>query len=235
MESILRDFLGKNATGGAHGSHDVYWVPIAIFNQLPIVLWKYNRPPDPERVAEIHQYVSESKRADGMIYIACVNQQLVCYESNHRREALKGLTEVAHVLVDVLWSATDEMVKQEFFRLNKAVSVPDLYVDNSTEESVSLVLSAVDSFCAKYSKLRSPSGRPNRPNYNRDVFTQEFIRVMKELRIPASELLIRLDRLNSEMSTRPRSKLSVNVGQKCDAVGLWLFAWSPVLNASELV
>ena len=235
METILRDFLTKNASGGPHGSHYVYWVPIAVFNQLPVVLWKHNRPPDPERVAEIRQYVSESKRADGMIYLACVNQQLVCYESNHRREALKGLAGIADVLVDVLWSATDEMVKQEFFRLNKAVSVPDLYVDNSTEESVSSVLSAVDSFCARYPKLRSPSGRPNRPNYNRDVFTQEFIRVMKEIRVPANELLNRLDRLNAEMSTRPRNKLTANVGQKCEAAGLWLFAWSPVLNASELV
>ena len=235
MESILREFLSKNASGGAHGSHYVYWVPVKVFNQLPVTQWKYNRPPDPERVSEIRAYVSSSKRADGMIYLACINNQLVCYESNHRREALKGLTEVADILVDVLWDATDDMVKQEFFRLNKAVSVPDLYIDNSTEESVTAVLGVIETFCAKYPKLRSASGRPNRPNYNRDNFTQDFIRVMKELRISADELLVRLERLNTEMATRPRNKLTANVGSKCEAAGLWLFAWSPVLNANELV
>lgn len=236
MQSIIQEHLEKHASGGKHGSHSIYWVPPAHFKQLPITRWKFNRPPDPERVAEIGAFMKESKRADGLIYLACINHQLVCYEANHRREALqKEMPEgMAHILVDIIWDATDEIVKQEFTRLNKAVSVPDLYVDDSAEESVETILKAVDAFCAKYPSLRSASGRPNRPNYNRDNFTQDFIRVMKELRIGADDLMARLERLNTEMAGRDRGRLTMNVVQKCEKAGLWLFAWSGTLNAKEL-
>jgi hypothetical protein len=142
--------------------------------------------------------------------------------------------DMTQILVDVLWDATDDMVKSEFFRLNKAVSVPDLYVDNSPDDSVTSVLAAVEAFCSKYPRLRTTSGRPNRPGYNRDVLTQEFVRLMKELHVSAEELLVRLERLNEQMSHRPRGKLTMNVVSKCQASGLWLFAWSSSLNAKEL-
>lgn len=236
MQSFIQEHLEKNATGAAHGTHHVYWVPVKVFNKLPITPWKFNRPPDVERVAEIRAFMKTSKRVDGFIYLACINHQLVCYESNHRREALKEdmPDDMAQILVDVIWDATDDMIKTEFFRLNKAVSVPDLYVDSSPEESVTAVLAAVDTFCARYPKARSASGRPNRPNYNRDVFTQEFVRILQELRVSPEELLLRLERLNAEMSARPRGRLTVNIASKCEATGLWLFAWSSTINVKEL-
>ena len=180
--------------------------------------------------------MKESKRVDGLIYLACIDHQLVCYESNHRREALREEmpNDMAQILVDVLWDATDEMIKAEFFRLNKAVSVPDLFIDTTTEESISAVLTAVNGFCSKYPKLQSPSGRPQRPNYNRDNLTQEFVRLMKELHISADELLVRLERLNQKMAEVSHHRLSETVVQKCKASGLWLFAWSAVINEKNL-
>jgi hypothetical protein len=236
MQSFIQKFLKDNATGGPHGTHEVYWVPVKVFNDLPITPWKHNRPSDPERVAEIREFMKESKRVDGLIYLACINHHLVCYESNHRREALReGMpNDMAQILVDVLWDATDDTVKSEFFRLNKAVSVPDLFVDNASEDSVTSVLTAVATFCSRYPKLQSSSGRPQRPNYNRDNLTQEFVRLMKELHIPAEELLVRLERLNEEMSQWPKNKLTHAVGSKCQSSGLWLFAWSSTLNAKDL-
>ena len=236
MQSILQDHLKVHATGGAHGSHHVYWIPLAVFNQLPVTPWKFNRPPDADRVAEIRSFMQESKRADGLIYLACINHQLVCYESNHRRLALKeGMpADMAAILVDMVWSASDEMIKQEFFRLNKAISVPDLYVDDSGEESADSVIRTITTFCETYPKLKSPSGRPNRPNYNRDIFTQDFLRVMKELRISSTELLGRLTRLNEVLAARDHGRLTVNVVSKCRESGLWLFAWSPTLNSEVL-
>jgi hypothetical protein len=61
----------------------------------------YNRPPDKDRVAEIHDFMNQSKRMDGMLYVACVNKELVCYESNHRREALIGIEGMNPILVDI--------------------------------------------------------------------------------------------------------------------------------------
>jgi hypothetical protein len=235
MESILRDFLSKNASGGAHGSHYVYWVPIKSFHQLPICRWKHNRPPDVDRVAEIHAFIQTSKRVDGMIYLACVNHQLVCYESNHRREALKDIAEVADILVDVMWSVTDEDVKQEFLRLNKAISVPELYiVDTPISVDVSRLREIVDGFCKNYSTMKSSSNHPQRPNFTRDMLMDEFYRAITELHISADVLIERLTELNRSMSLRDRKRLSDRVIAKCEASGLWLFAWSNRLSLPDL-
>jgi hypothetical protein len=235
MQTHLQKIFTEQASGGPHGSHAIYWVPIAVFNDLPITLWKHNRPPDAGRVAEIHAYMTESKRMDGIIHLAFVNNQLVCYESNHRREALKGLTDMAHILVDVMWEATDELVKQEFFRLNKSVSVPELFVTPDAGETlIAEVRDAVEGFCRNYPSLRTSTARPQRPNFNRDMLTDEFYRVMRENDIGVKELGDRLMRLNRAMSQRDRRRLSEKVIAKCQATDLWLFAWSATLNAKEL-
>lgn len=228
-------FNQESISGGAHGSHHVYWIPIKVFNAIPIKRWKHNRPPDEDRIKEIQEYMKAKGRMDGMIYVACINDELVCYESNHRREALKGLDNLAMILVDVIWDATNDVVKEEFFRLNKAVSVPELYLEE--EKVINLydgLKEAVDSFCENYKKLKSSSNHPQRPNFNRDTILDEFYRVMKENNIGIDIFSRKLMKLNSDMSRRDKSKLSDKIIKKCEESNLWLFAWSSKLNAKEL-
>lgn len=225
----------KEVIGGAHGTHYVYWVPVKLFNSFKINRWKHNRPPDEDRIIEIRDHMKKSGRMDGIIYLACVNDELVCYESNHRREALKGIDTLATVLVDVLWDATNDIVKEEFLRLNKSVSVPELYLEE--ENIINLyegLKDAVDLFCENYKKLKSSSNHPQRPNFNRDTVLDEFYRVMKENNIGINELSRRLMKLNSDMAKRDKSKLSQKVIKKCEESNLWLFAWSSRLNEKEL-
>jgi predicted GIY-YIG superfamily endonuclease len=81
----------------------------------------------------------------------------------------------------------------------------------------------------------SNSGRPIRPNFNRDKLTDELTRLQKELQIPVSELMERLERLNETYkNTKDRSKLSVNIQVKCGLSDLWLFAWSSTIATTEL-
>jgi hypothetical protein len=234
--AYLQKFLSDDKVWRySHGAHQICIIPLDIFNGLPVKRWKHNRPPDKERIAEIHAYMLESKRVDGLIYLACVDKELVCYESNHRREALEGLTDVQSILVDILWDATDEMVKEEFLRLNKAVSVPELYVGDDSAIDVGELIRLRDTFCEKYKTLKVSTGRPNAPNFNSDMILDEFHRMMKELKITPNELWDRLMNLNRQMSTRDRTKLSPKVIEKCERSRMWLFAWSRRLNASELV
>ena len=219
----------------SHGSHQICIIPLDIFNGIPIKRWKHNRPPDKERVDEIHAYMTESKRLDGMLYLACVNKEMVCYESNHRREALEGLTDVEPILVDILWDATDEMVKSEFLRLNKAVSVPELFVDDTPMVAIDGLLEIRNKFCNAFKLNKVTTQNPQRPNFNSDGILSEFNRVMKENKIGPNELWLRLIRLNEEMSNRDRSKLSPKIIEKCERSQCWLFAWSRTLDAKELL
>lgn len=224
--AYLQQFLKDNSSMDVQGKHTVYWISADEFAKLPVKRWKYNRPEDPVRIAEIREWIEKSKRVDGVIYLACVENELVCYESNHRREALKGVEGVHSIFVDILWDATDEDVKQEFLRLNKAVSVPELYVSEEPVVAIGDLKQVVDKFCDNYKKLRVSTNRPQRPNFNRDMLTDEFYRIIKERGVTLDELVIKLTDLNKEMATRDKSKLSAKVIQKCEESGLWLFAWS---------
>lgn len=231
----LHSFLKEKATGGPHGTHYIYWVPISVFNSLPVKLWKYNRPPDSDRVREIHDYMKKSKRMDGMIYLATIGDDLVCYESNHRREALKGLEhDMCAILVDFLPNTTDDELKEEFIRLNKAVSVPELYFSQDPEKIFQDLRKAVDQFCETYKKHKVTSNKPQRPNFNRDILMDEFYRLLKELNIDVEELIKRLCKYNRCLMMSDRSTLSQKIIDKCNESGLWLFAWSSRLDAKKL-
>jgi len=236
MAHIQKYLADNNVAGGDHGSHYVYWVPLHIFNDLGIERWKYNRPPDTERVAEIHAFVKQSGRLDGMMYLACINKKLYCYESNHRREALVGITEIAPILVDIMWDATHEQVKAEFLRLNKAVSVPELYVTDEPMADMDSILAARKAFCEKYKPLKVTSGRPQRPNFNSDSLLDDFVAITREHKISVDEMMRRLDNLNVRMSHKAiDSKLTDKVRDKCAQAGLWLFAFSARLDPKDVI
>jgi hypothetical protein len=233
--ALLNAFLRENGcTGLQHGeNHQIWWVPVKIFNQLPIKQWKFNRPPDTDRIAEIHQHIVKAKRVDGIVYLADVEGDIVCYESNHRREALKGVSECADILIDIMWRSTDEDVKEEFFRLNKCVPVPDLYVSREVVVEASQLIAARDTFCKKYAMLKSTSANPHRPGFNPEGVLNDFLDITKIHKITVDELMKRLDKVNAQLATRNRKKLSENVIEKCEKSGLWLYAWNKRLNVLE--
>jgi hypothetical protein len=234
--SFIKKYLDENTTGGKHGNHYIYWIPPKVFDELNVKRWKFNRPADTDRVKVIHEYMKKSKRVDGMIYLAFVDHDIVCYDGNHRREALKGIEDMNMILVDMIWEANDELVGEEFKRLNESVSVPVFYnaieADNMLREKIR---NAIDMFCKNYKDHKVVSKNPHRPHFNRDTFCDDFYRIMNELNIGVDELMERLTRLNNEMRNRDKTNLPEKVLQKCERSGLWLFAWSSKLDPKELV
>lgn len=212
---------------------NTYAIPMDKLKSLFVKPWKYNRPPDMTRIPEIHDWMKQFRRMDGVLNFAYIRGEgLVCFEGNHRRLALDGLDMT--VLVDIVWDATDESVTHEFRRLNKAVSVPELYVSETPAKIRVELEDAVAEFRKKYASMESTSGKPQRPNYNRDKLTDELLRLQKELVIPVDELMTRIYALNEYYSGNDKSKLSEKMRQKCENSGLWLFAWSSSIPTKDL-
>ena len=208
---------------------NVYAIPMDVFRSLDIKQWKFNRPPDITRLAEIRSWMTEFKRMDGVLNLAYISGEgIVCFEGNHRRLALDGLD--ITVFADVLWDVTDEIVVHEFRRLNKSICVPDLYVTENHYAVRENIEKAVQEFRKKYPSMESTSGRPQRPNFNRDKLTDELFRLHKELGISIEDLMVKLNLLNETLKVSDKSKLSESIKQKCEKSGLWLFAWNSSIN-----
>lgn len=228
--------------------HQMCLIPFDVFAKMPIRRWKHNRPADKERVAEICEFMRASKRVDGLIYLAGIGQDLVCYESNHRREALEGIArdgiaDFRPILVDVIWNASDELITTEFFRLNKAVSVPDLYiaptdvgdgVGINAYDRVQQLIAARDLFCSKYSAVKVTTNNPHRPNFNSDKLLDDLARVSNSNKISIPEMMSRLDLLNAKLARSDHSKLAQKVINKCEKSGCWLFAVNSRLNPDDI-
>ena len=208
---------------------NVYGIPMSVFKSLDVKQWKFNRPPDLSRLDEKRSWMAEFKRMDGLLNLAYISGEgLVCFEGNHRRLALDGLDII--VLVDILWDVSDEIVVHEFRRLNKSICVPNLYVSENHHAVRESVEKAVREFRKKYPSMESTSGRPQRPNFNRDKLTDELFRAHKELGISIEDLMLKLNSLNETLKLSDKSKLSDSIKQKCEKSGLWLFAWTSTIN-----
>ena len=223
--SVFQQFLQTYKIANTN----VYAIPMSIFKSLDVKFWKHNRPPTLSRVPEIHNWMAEFHRMDGVLNLAHIpGEGLVCFEGNHRRLALEGLD--ITVLVDIVWNATHATVKQEFKRLNQSISVPDLYVVENDATIRLNIENAVAEFRKKYSKHESSHGRFQRPNFNRDKLTDELFRLQNELMVSVDDLMIRIYEQNDKLALADKTKLSENTIKKCSESGLWLFAWSQNIN-----
>jgi hypothetical protein len=232
MSRIYREYFEKYYLFQS-GSHSIYKIPAKELINLhfdgSLKQWSKNRPADEERVSEIKQHYKETHHVDGTIRLAFINGEgLVCYESNHRRLAL--IEEIEFVLVDMLWDVTQKDIINEFTFINKAISVPELYVeidfDAVTREKI---INFVKGWTVKYKAFISTSARPNRPQFNRDVLTQEITTLWKEFNCPIEKLLKAIETLNDEYGHEnfrfDHSNIkSPKILEKCKKGGLWLFA-----------
>jgi len=212
---------------------NVYAVPMNVFKNLDIKMWKFNRPPDTSRISEINEAMKKNNRMDGLINLAFISHEgLVCYEGNHRRLALEGNN--FPVILDILWDVTNESVTEEFKRLNKSVCVPELYISETDATIKVEIEELVSEFRKRFPDHVSPSARPIRPNFNRDKLTDEISRLQKELSIPVSQLKSKIYELNERLSSQDKSKLTDSIKKKCEKSGFWLFAWSTTISTKEL-
>ena len=229
MSAPIREFLKPFQVL----STNIYAIPMDTFKELDIKTWKYNRPPTESRISEIREWNCQFKRMDGLLNLAYVpGDGLVCFEGNHRRLALIDLD--ITVMVDILWDVTDEIVMHEFRRINKSVSVPELYVAE-TEAGLKLeILQYVTAFRKKYGLHETSSDRPQRPNFNADGLIDQITRLQKESGLTMKDLSVRLETLNLKYADNPKDKLSKKIVEKCWTSGLWLFAWSTAISATDL-
>ncbi len=211
--------------------HELY-MSDGIFLCNNVTNWKYNRPPDLVKVSEICKILQTKSCVEGIIYIAHYKNKFFCYDGNHRLEALKILNNKKLVIYDIMNVNTNEEIEKRFKEINKSNPVPELYMNYENENNQKLkkiIEQEVSTLCVLFTKHRSASNNPNRPNFNRDIIINKLYSFFKNKNIDhltTNNLHTTLINLNNKYANGKHinlNKYSNKMIQKCKRNGCFLF------------
>jgi hypothetical protein len=217
-----------------NGRHKMYMVEWEVVKPI-IQKWSCNREPDMERVKEIKSHIENGGYVPLILHVADTKEEgLVCYDGNHRREALNILSKPPTVILDVLCDASKRDIYNEITQINKSVPVPTMYVgeDGNNIEVLKVrdqITCLVKRYESKYKSFASTSSRCHAPNFNRDMFMENILEIWKDMDgvISIDDLDTILQKINIAYSEgrmcRPHHTYRPQIVQKCKEGGLWLF------------
>jgi hypothetical protein len=228
-------------------NHHLIKISITKLLELPVKNWKYNRPPDEVRVAEIENYL---KRKDSKILQPFyIHYNTICgtYEildGIHRYSAIKHLQPIndkilfVHLFIDL----TDGTLIDIFKDLNKTVPVPELYIstttidDSANEKAV--IEDIVKEWQRKYKQHFSSSNNYTIPNINRDSFINMLSELYTTYRVRSKPKMLEiLERANNNIRDYLLSgitcktistKFSEKQKEKCKDSGCYLFLYKDI-------
>jgi hypothetical protein len=195
-------------------------------------MWSKNRPCDRERVKEIKIYIEQNGFVDGFIYFANISGEgLVCYDGNHRREALAELTKSYKIMLNVLEEPSFDYLCNKFVSLNKCVPVTELFLNtnNNSNHSKQKIMEATNLLCIKWKQHRKTSPNPNRPNFNREQLQIKIVNILDFYNISldsitSSRILSYIDEYNKGIKLRKNMiKCTKSMLEKCNESGCFLF------------
>jgi hypothetical protein len=221
------------------GEHTIYKMTALKLIQLAgdgdLRTWSKNRPPDDIRITTIREYQQKTGHVSGVIHLAyIIGEGLVCFEGNHRRMSL--VPEIQTVIVDILWDVSQDRVVKEFTAINQAVSVSSLYTDIDFDATARFqIQDFVNKLGLRFKAFLSPNSRPNRPNFNKEVLSENISQIWKTLGCSVKDLIEAIERLNDNYSIQDHSDIkSPKILEKCTTGGLWLFAIDSQLNRKHI-
>ena len=229
----MQVYLNNTATHTfSVGNKTMYIIKFSLVRSL-IKKWKYNRDPDNKRVKDIYACLKTGGFIPTYMNLADVDENgLVCFDGNHRREAMEMLLDDGidtDTICSVLFNATNDDVRGAFLNINKAVDVPEIYLEDNLSSVKSEIIDVVFQYEKKYKKYLSQSKFCHKPNFNRDNFIDNITEIYKYFdgKFSVEEIRQLLDKLNlaysQEKICKPHSQYGKKVIEKCRSGGLWLF------------
>lgn len=131
--------------------------------------WSKNRPEDIERVTEIESsFTCCTNFIDGVIHAWWHNDKLHIYDGWTRFCAGFSHSANLNILLHVHYTSDETVIIDHFQKLNKAVSVPSLYLEEQCPQRRLFLETLANKLIKRYPKFISNAARPRKPNINRD-------------------------------------------------------------------
>jgi len=204
--------------------------------------WKYNRNLSNDKIQSICNIIKDKSILDTVLHFFYVNdnrnEKLICFDGNHRREALILLYKKFNLNIKVCCyiykckniDNVDKEIVDKFRVINQMTPIPDIYndiienLDNNKAliDKKNIIEDIFKVYKNKYKQFYSVHSKCRRPNFNETKFkdlcnTFEFIN---------KEQLIRcLENYNIEKRKRVHNMvLSKTIIAKCETQNFYLFS-----------
>lgn len=235
--------------------HMIVKIKIRDLLESNITNWKYNRPPDQIRCADIAKYIYISKKPlDTMLYLSFNNstQTFDIVDGIHRYTSLKILKEnnskslnlidhcdygsnndaewlyQSYIILNMRFNATEGELIELFKNLNKSTPISDLYIRDFVKEKREIIENVANNWQIKFKSHFSANNKPNKPNVNRDRFIDLLQEIYVKYNINEDNKYLLeqvLDQANWNISINIPHKLSQSIIDKCKSTGCWLFIY----------
>lgn len=201
--------------------------------------WARNRPADELRVSDIHSYLllNGLELLPGVIYVweEPHEQAFYVYDGIHRVEAARRLPYSIKALFHIRRTSREQEIIDDFVHLNKAISVPSVYIEETSTRKRKVCELVVQEWCRRYPQFLSTSRRPFPYNFNRDVFMDQVAAWDIDFRQEdlVQRILRELQKLNAEARAFVREK-NIRTPAKCVHADFYLFYLSPARIAAHM-
>jgi len=236
-QELFQNSLSDYVVMGKGTQIMTYVVPIKVFLSLSAKRWGRQRPIEDDRIPVIANIMAERKRADGMLLLAwSPSEHLVVYDGQHRWRAIESMSRDIefNIVIQIMWNCSEEDIIADFFRINQAKSVPELYqTPHVTADVKADIEEYIRDLAKNYPEFMSTTKKPNRPNFNRDLLCDELFKIWKDYFKQEKDMktiIAGLDSLNkkyhesSTSSARHVLAKSIKSLEKCEKHKFWLFA-----------
>lgn len=218
-------------------------------NQLEDITeqWKYNRNLNFDKVKEIKNAIKDKIILDSVLHFFYTNENanenLICFDGNHRREALILLNKIDNINIKVccyIYKNNDLKninieIMNKFKIINQMTPIPDIYsdiIDNLNKTNQNLIIHKKDiieelftEYKVKYKKFYSINSKCRRPNFNDTVFKDLCAKFQFNDKKELHNLLLQLNDKNKleQIRTNVKTIISNQILTKCKTNDFYLF------------
>ena len=211
--------------------------------------WEYNRPPDEIRISDIIEYIDKGGPLDWIIYCTYISKigemsKIEVYDGMHRITAIKeyilffestkNITcplRESNILISIRINPTLGETIDAFQNINKCVSIPQLYIDNSNiisnfNDKKKIIEEVAQNWVKKFKTHFKSSMRTIIPNINRDNFIDIIDKIYDYYNVKTKnqlENVLNLANIHIKNNISEYVEAPTKVSEKCKKTGCYLF------------
>lgn len=204
--------------------------------------WKYNRNLSNEKIQSICNNIKDKYILDTVLHFFYVNdngnEKLICFDGNHRREALILLYKKSTINIKVCCyiykcknvNHIDKEIVGKFNIINQMTPIPDIYTDivnnlGSNDNLINkknIIEEVYETYKNKYKAFYSVNSKCRKPNFNETTF-KDLCNMFDFS--SKNELINKLEELNDIKRKKIfNTLLSQNQRAKCESQKFYLFS-----------